>query len=88
MKIREGFVVRRIADSIVAVPTGDLMKKFKRMIYLNETSEFIWQLLEKNRTLDEIAEKLVEKYDIDEEKAKMDAEKLIQTLRENDLLEE
>jgi len=88
MKIRNGFVLREIADSIVVVPTGDLIEEFKGMINLNSTGKFIWELLKEDTTCEEIAQKLVEKYCIDENKAKSDAEKFIQTLRDAKIIEE
>lgn len=88
MKIRKGFVLREIADSIVVVPTGELVSEFKGMITLNSTGKFIWELLKEDNTIEEIAQKLIEKYNIDKDKAKMDAEKFVQTLRDAKIIEE
>lgn len=88
MKIKEGFVLRKVADSIVVVPTTDLMKEFNAIIHLNEAGKFIWELLEKqDLSLQEIAEKLREEYKIEEDRAKMDAEKFVAQLKSANLLE-
>lgn len=87
MKIRKGFVLREIADSIVVVPTGDLMKEFKGMINLNATGKFIWELLQEEMTIDQVADKLMERYGIDQEKAKQGAENFVKKLKEANVLE-
>lgn len=88
MKIKEGFVTREIADTIVAVPTGELVNIFQGMIKLTASSKFVWDLLQEDITIDEIANKLVKKYNIDFEKAKADTEKFIHNLKANNLIEE
>ena len=49
MRVKEGFVIREIAGSIVVVPTGDLLKEYRGMLTLNEAGKFIWELLEQNK---------------------------------------
>ena len=88
MKIKDGFVLREIADTIVAVPTGELVNEFQGMINLTNSAKFVWELLQKDTTIDEIADKLSKKYNIDINKAKEDAEKFINNLKESNLIEE
>ena len=88
MKIKDGFVLREIADKIVVVPTGDLINEFNGMINLNGTGKFIWEQLGENTTVEDIVNKLMQKYGIDENKAKEDTEKFIQKLRDAKIIEE
>lgn len=88
MKVKNGFILREIADSIVVVPTGELVKDFEGMIHLNSTGKFIWELLNVDITIEEIANKLVEQYKIDFDRAKKSAENFITKLREANLIEE
>ena len=88
MKIKEGFVLREVAGTIVVVPTGNLVNEFQGMINLNETGKFIWELLASNVEVSEISAKLVEKYKIDENKAKEDVEKFIQKMKDAKIIEE
>ena len=87
MKIRDGFVLREVADQIVVVPTGQLVNEFQVMITLNSTGKFIWELLKEDITFEQIVIKLVEKYKIDEIKAKQDAEIFIEKLKTTNILE-
>ena len=69
MKIKEGFVVRKIANQYMAVPVGSRAKELHGMIGLNETAAFLWELLKEDRTEEELATLLYEEYEISEEKA-------------------
>ena len=69
MKIKEGFVVRKIANQYMAVPVGARAKELHGMIGLNETAAFLWELLKEDRTEEELAKLLYEEYEIREEEA-------------------
>ena len=69
MKIKEGFVVRKIANQYMAVPVGARAKELHGMIGLNETAAFLWELLKEDRTEEELAKLLYNEYEITEEKA-------------------
>lgn len=88
MKIKEGFVTREIANTIVAVPTGELVNIFQGMIKLTDSSKFVWDLLQEDITIDEIADKLSKKYNLNINKAKADTEKFINNLRGANIIEE
>ena len=69
MKIKEGFVVRKIANQYMAVPVGARAKELHGMIGLNETAAFLWELLKEDRTEEELVTLLYDEYEISEEKA-------------------
>ena len=69
MKIKEGFVVRKIANQYMAVPVGSRAKELHGMIGLNETAAFLWELLKEDRTEEELSAFLYDEYEISEEKA-------------------
>lgn len=88
MKIKKEFVVRDVADNIVMVPTGRLMNEYSKMFKLNEVGKFIVELLQKNDIDEkEIVQKILEEYEIDEEKAMEDTKNFIKELKENDMLD-
>lgn len=88
MKLKEGFILRKIEDVVVAVPTGKLVDEFPCIINLNKTGEFIWKLLENETTLEKIIKELIEKYSISEEEAKKIADEFIEELRNSKFLQE
>lgn len=69
MKMKDGFVLRKIADQFMAVPVGARAKELHGMIGLNETGAFIWERLSKNLTQEAIVKELCEEYDVAEEAA-------------------
>lgn len=88
MKLKYNFVVRNVGGKPVAVAVGKDNAQFNGMIKLNSTSEFIFELLRNDTTLDEIASAMTEKYGIDKEQAENDAGKLIDTLKNAGIIEE
>ncbi len=89
MKIKKGFVLREIADTIVVVPTGVLLNEFKGVMNLNETGKFIWELLQENdMTVEEIANKLVEVYGLEKDKALESTVKFIEKLKNVNVFED
>lgn len=88
MKIKSGFITRKIGDKIVAVAVGERIKSFNGMITINETGEFIWKCLEKETNTDSIVEKIKKHYDVNENFAREATIKFIDELRKNNLLDE
>ena len=87
MKIKEGFILRKVGTDHVVVAVGEASKAFHGMIKLNETAAFIWQLVEQGLELDEITAKMTETYDVDEETARHSAASLIEKMKENGVLQ-
>lgn len=69
MRVKSGFVLRKIGTKYMAVPVGERTRDVHGMIALNETGAFIWQLMEEERTEEEIVGKLLEEYEVDRDTA-------------------
>ncbi len=87
MKIKENFMLRKVADSYVVVPVGPAVASFNGMINLNEAGAFLWQLLENETTEEAVVASMLEHYEVSEELAKADVKKFIAQLRDADLLD-
>lgn len=87
MKIKDGFILKEIADSYIVVPLRERIDDFSAVINLNETSALIWKCLEKGATKEELVDKLMSKYDVDKPLAESDVDKFIEKLKEANLLE-
>lgn len=72
MKIKQGFILRKICDTYVVVAVGDAAKNFKGMITLNETGGFLWEKLAEGADEAELVDELMKEYDTDLETAKKD----------------
>ena len=87
MKIKDNFMLRKVADSFVVVPIGSAVADFNGMVNLNEAGAFLWQLLEKGSTEQEMLSAMLEKYDVDESVAANDISRFVNEVKEAGLLE-
>lgn len=86
MKIKEGFVLRKIANQYMAVPVGARAKELHGMIGLNETGAFIWERLTGSQNVEEIASQLCEEYEVEHQAAKEAVERFCQKLKDEGVL--
>lgn len=87
MKIKEGFIKSNLGDECVVVPVGAQTVDFRGLITLNETGEFIWEILQNESEISDIVSAMTKEYDIDEATAKADAEEFVKILLEKGFLE-
>lgn len=88
MKIKNGFVVRKVGGECVVVPVGEMSKKFHGMINLNTTGEFLWNFYSVSHTVDDGVAALLAEYDVEESKARADVERFVTTLVSNGFADE
>ncbi len=87
MKIKEGFVLRQVAGSYIIIGVSDEAIDFNGMITINETGAFLWSILEKGATKEELLEKLLSEYEVDKETAEKDISAFLSKLQSGNLLE-
>lgn len=87
MKIKEGFILRKIMGNYVVVAVGEASKSFRGMITLNETAADIWNLLEKGCEETDIYDALLEKYDVDRDRLTEDVKNILATLKDQGILD-
>ena len=86
MKIKDGFMLRTVADSTVVVPYSEAVD-FNGMITLNRTGAFIWKQLQTETTRAELIALLIKEYSIDEATAAAGSDSFIKRLGEEGFLE-
>lgn len=87
MKIKDDFLLRKVADSYVVVPVNKLTLDFNGIITLNETGAFLFGLMQKGTTREEMISKLLDEYDVSQERAAADVDAFIKKAEESDVLE-
>lgn len=88
MKTKKGFMLRSVANRHVVVAVGQASVDFNGLITLNDTGAFIWEELSKGCTYDELLEKMLEVYDVDEKTAREGIDSFLETARSANLIEE
>lgn len=88
MKVKEGFIVKKVIDDYVVVPVGDNFMDFSSIINLNETGAFLWQCMENDITEDELVNLLSKEYEVDTSEVKDDVADFIESLKNAKLLSE
>lgn len=88
MRIVPGFIVRQIADQTLAIPTGESARALSGLVALNESGQFLFELLQTPRTEDQLVEAMLEAYEVDEASARADVADFLQILRQSRLLDE
>lgn len=86
MKIKEGFILRAVADSYVVVAVGEAVKSFNGVINLNETGALLWKTLEKGAEENDLIEALLNEYEVERELAEKDVKTFIKKLTEAGLI--
>ena len=88
MKIKQGYLLRKVAGSNIVVPVGEGSLDFSGVITLNEVGAFLWQQLAAETTKEELVKKLTAEYDVDDKTADTDTEAFLDSLRKAGLLDE
>ena len=87
MKIKEGFLLRPLADTFVVVPVGQAAVDLRGMITLNGTGAFLWQALQTEQTEQALVDAVLETYEVTPDVAAQDVTRFLELLRTNELLE-
>ena len=87
MKIKDDFILRKVADSYVVVPVNKMTLDFNGIINLNETGAFLFERLQQGAEREELISALLEEYDVTPERAAADIDIFLQKVRDADVLE-
>ncbi len=86
MKIKEGFVLKPVADSFIIVPVGNDFVDLNAMITVNDTGAFLWELLNDEISEKELVSRMKAEYDAPEEVIENDVKAFLENLRKNNML--
>ncbi|MCI8955574.1 MAG: PqqD family protein [Eubacterium sp.] len=87
MKVREGFILKKMGTQAVVIAIGSASKIFNGMVKLNETGELMWEKLVEGTTREELLATVLETYEVDEETATKDVDNFIETLKKPGIIE-
>ena len=79
LKIKAGFLLRKMMNGHVVVAVGEASESFNGMIQLNETGAFLWQHLEKGIEKSALIDWMLSRYeDLNRETAEADLQEFLQ----------
>ena len=89
MKLKEGFILRKIAGEHVLIPTGsENIQNYNGLITLNGSAAYLCTLLREEQTRESLTRGLLDRYEVSEEVAAADVDRLLSAMREHRMLEE
>ncbi|WP_293717732.1 PqqD family protein [uncultured Phascolarctobacterium sp.] len=89
MKIKKGFILRKVKERYIVIPKGENQSIFKGAIILNHTSMLLWNGLSVNSTIDDLENIILEQYpSVPRAKIRKDIIILLDKLRNNGLIDE
>lgn len=86
MKLKHEFVLREVAGETLLVPVGTTTLSLNGMLVLNGCGRFLWERIPTVETEDELAEALLEEYEVDRETAVRDVQEFLDNLRKLGIL--
>ncbi len=81
MKVKMEFVLRDIAGDLLLVPAGKAALDLNGMLTLNEVGGEIWRLLPEVKDEDELVQRLLDLYEVEEEELRKDVGDFLDSLR-------
>ena len=89
MKLKDNLTIRKIGDEYMMVSESGSGLDYTRVISLNKSAAYLVQEVhQKEFTKEEWVELLIDKYDVDKEKAETDVQALIDKLAKEGLFDE
>lgn len=86
MKLKYNFAVQKVTDFWAAVPVGADARRYNGVISLNESARDMMELLRDDLTEDELVQRMLGLYDIDEAQLRQDVHAFVAKLEEAGVL--
>jgi len=86
MKVKNGFILRKVGRQYVVAATGEASRNFNGMIRLNDEAAFAFGQLQGGITEEELVAALMEKYGGTEAEVRGDVANFLSRLKEADAL--
>ncbi|MBQ7857837.1 MAG: PqqD family protein [Oscillospiraceae bacterium] len=86
MEIKKQLMKRQVAGETFLVPLGKAVYDSNGLFFLTEVGAFLWDLLEKAESEEELVAAVLAEYDVDEATARADINAFLTKLREMGIL--
>lgn len=86
MEIKKELIKREVAGEVLLIPVGTSVYDTNGIFVLTELSAFIWDLLPRVNTIEEIVDEVLSEYEVDRETATKDIEEFLEKLKEHKII--
>ena len=80
MRVKDGFILRKVGNTSVLVPTGSRVMDFHSLVVLNETGTCAWGLLDGKHSVEDVAAEIANQFTVDMDQARRDAVEFLEKL--------
>lgn len=87
MKVKDGFILRKVGKQHVVAATGTASRDFNGMMRLNDSAAFVFGLLQTETTEASLVSSLMAEYAVEEPRARADISAFLEKLKEAGALE-
>lgn len=89
MRLKDGLILRKVANQYVVVPTGKRVQEIANMVYISSSAAFLWDFMKDGDfTKEMLVEKILGNYvGVTEETANEDICDFLDILKSNNILE-
>lgn len=82
MKINGEFVLRQVAGDSILIPVGETALKFNGIITLDKVGGLIWAALEQGAEREAILQQILDRFDVDRERAEQDLDEFLDQMEQ------
>ena len=86
MKFKDGVIITKNGDEHIIVAAGEAGQMFSGMIKMNSTAAFIAELLQSETTEESLIDRLLEKYEVTTEQARLAVLSVLEKFRSAGLM--
>lgn len=86
MRVKKDFILREIAGDYIIIPTGKTALDFNGLITVNEVGASLWNMLQKEVTLEDLVQGILDEYDVEESVAREDIQEFLEALVKGGIL--
>ena len=87
MIIKKDMILRKVGNDIILVPVGNALKDHNGFFMLTESACFLWNNLVECNSVEDLAKKLYDEYEVTQEQALTDTKEFIDKLIELEIID-
>jgi hypothetical protein len=85
---KDSFLMQEVAGENLLVPIGSQVMDMNGMVILNDTARCVWELLAEDRSVDELAAAVAERFDVPRALARADVQTFLDEITRMGMVEQ